>query len=131
MDEDIQAIHKLRDEWKAASDARDVNKILSLITDDAVILAPNSPPIVGKQAVENMYKMALNQYKIEQNFIYEEVHVQGDWAYAWGRDESTMTPLAGGKPIRAKGYGMMIMRREADGWKYARGINNMTRLEEK
>ena len=86
MDEDLQAIHKLRDEWKAASDARDVNKILSLITDDAVILAPNSPPIVGKKAVESMYKMALNMYKIEQNVIYEEIHVQGDWAYAWGQD---------------------------------------------
>ena len=122
MDEDLQAIHKLRDEWKAASDARDVNKILSLITDDAVILAPNSPPIVGKKAVESMYKMALNMYKIEQNFIYEEIHVQGDWAYAWGQDEAIMTPLAGGETVRAKGYGMMIMRREADGWKYARGI---------
>jgi len=127
MDKDIESIHKLRDEWKAASDARDVNKIISLITDDAVILAPNSPPLVGKQAVETMYRTILNLYKIEQNFIYEEVMVQGDWAYAWGHDEVTMTPLAGGQTLRAKGYGMMIMRREADGWKYARGINNMTR----
>jgi uncharacterized protein (TIGR02246 family) len=127
MDKDIESIHKLRDEWKAASDARDINKIISLITDDAVILAPNSPPLVGKQAVETMYRTMLNLYKIEQNFIYEEVMVQGDWAYAWGHDEVTMTPLAGGQTLRAKGYGMMIMRREADGWKYARGINNMTR----
>jgi uncharacterized protein (TIGR02246 family) len=128
MDKDIESIHKLRDEWKTASDARDVNKIISLITDDAVILAPNSPPLVGKKAIETLYRTMLNQYKIQQNFIYEEVVVQGDWAYAWGHDEVTMTPLAGGETMRAKGYGMMIMRREADGWKYARGINNMTRL---
>lgn len=127
MDKDVESIHKLRDEWKTASDARDVNKIISLITDDAVILAPNSPPLVGKQAVETMYRTMLNLYKIEQNFIYEEVVVQGDWAYAWGHDEVTMTSLAGGETMRATGYGMMIMRREADGWKYARGINNMTR----
>ena len=130
MNADIEAINKLRDEWKAASDARDVDKILSLITDDAVILAPNSPPLVGKRAVETMYRTMLNLYKIEQNFIYEEVVLQGDWAYAWGHDEVKMTPLAGGQTLRAKGYGMMIMRREADGWKYARGINNMTRQQE-
>src|SRR5262249_25035863 len=98
MNEDVQAIHRLRDEWKAAVDAKDVNKILSLITDDAVFLAPNSPAIVGKQAVEYLYKTVLGLYEFKQNFIYEEITVLGDWAYAWGHDEVTMIPLAGGTP---------------------------------
>jgi uncharacterized protein (TIGR02246 family) len=127
MDKEEQAIHQLRDAWKAAVDAKDLGKILSLITDDVVFLTPGSSPIVGKQAVEDLFKVAFSKYRVKQNFVYDEIKVLGDWAYAWGHDESALIPLAGGPTIRTKGFGMMILRREAEGWKYARSINNMSR----
>ena len=52
----------------------------------------------------------------------------GEWAFAWGTDDITMTPIAGGESVHFVGHGMSILRRELNGdWRFARGINNATR----
>jgi len=126
---DEQAIRDLFAAWKDASAAKDVDRLLSLITDDAVFLAPGQQPIRGKPAFEALYRQVLGLYKFEQNWVFEEIQVLGDWAYCWGRDSVTMTPLAGDAPAaRASGNGLSILRKGPDGaWRVARGINNMTR----
>jgi ketosteroid isomerase-like protein len=44
----VQAINRLVEEWLTTVSRKDIEKILILITDDAVFLAPNAPPINGK-----------------------------------------------------------------------------------
>jgi uncharacterized protein (TIGR02246 family) len=126
--DDLRAIMALRDEWAAAVNARDVARILTLVIDDCVFLAPGAPPIRGKASVEALYKQVFSLYRIEQSFSFEEVQAHENWAYALGRDEITMTPVDGGEPVRAEGMGVTIMLKQADGsWRFARGLNNMTR----
>jgi hypothetical protein len=45
----------------------------------------------------------LGLYRWEQNWVFEEIQVFGEWGFCWGRDSATLT------------------------WAVARGINNMTR----
>jgi uncharacterized protein (TIGR02246 family) len=124
---DQQAIAQLRDDWKAAIDMKDIRRILSLVTENCVFLAAYQPPIKGKPALEALYKLVFEKYEIKQNFIYEEIKILYDWAYAWGYGEMTMTPLVEGEPIHSKGYGLMVLHREEEGeWKFARGISNLT-----
>jgi uncharacterized protein (TIGR02246 family) len=128
MKDDEEAIRSLFAAWKRASQARDVDGLLRLITDDAVFLAPGQPPIRGKAAVEALYRQVLGAFTFEQEWVFEEIEVLGDWGYCWGRDSVTMTPLAEGPAVRASGAGLSILRRLADGsWVVARGINNMVR----
>jgi ketosteroid isomerase-like protein len=57
----------------------------------------------------------------------EEVRVTGDWAFGWGTDVLTLTPLAGGHAFQVRGRVMSIMRRHANGgWKFARAISNFS-----
>jgi uncharacterized protein (TIGR02246 family) len=129
VDEDERAIRKLFAEWGDAVAARDVEQLLTLITEDAVFLAPGQEPIRGKVAVEALYRQVLSLYRFEQNWVFEEIQVLGDWAYCWGRDSVTMTPLGSAEAaVRASGMGLSILRRQPNGsWAVARGINNMTR----
>jgi ketosteroid isomerase-like protein len=56
-DIDAEKAHLLRcdAEWAlAASEGRDVERILSFWTDDAVVLPPDLPSIIGKAACVNM-----------------------------------------------------------------------------
>ncbi len=124
---DEQAIRKLVADWKVAIKNKDVPGLLTFITDDAVFLTSNTPPLKGKKALESLYRDIFARFNVEQETTTEEIEVDGDRAFTWGTDALTLIPLAGGNLIKLKGYGMTILQRRPDGsWRIMRGINNMT-----
>lgn len=127
MNDDERAIRDLFASWAEASAAKSVERLLTFITDDAVFLAPGQEPIRGKAAFEHLYRRVLSLYEFEQNWVFEEIQIHGDWAYCWGRDSVVMTPVNGGTPVRARGMGLSVLRKGKAGWLVACGINNMTR----
>jgi uncharacterized protein (TIGR02246 family) len=121
----IEAIKQLTQEWIEAVKARDVDRLLSLVTEDVVFLPPNGSPIKGKQAVGHLYRSLFTQFEVDQTANNEEIEVSGEWAFSWGAEILMLAPHSGGQPVRLHGKGMAILRRQHDGsWKFARGINN-------
>jgi uncharacterized protein (TIGR02246 family) len=126
-DGETASIRELTARWIAAVQARDIDRLLGLVTDDVVFLPSIGPPIRGKDAVGDLYRSLFSQYDVEQSANTEEIEVGGDWAFSWGAETLTLSPRGGGPPVRMRGKGMAILRRQPDGsWKYARGINNPT-----
>jgi uncharacterized protein (TIGR02246 family) len=124
-DDEAESIRELTARWTAAVQARDIDRLLGLVTDDVVFLPSSGPPIRGKEAVGDLYRSLFSQFDVEQSASIEEVEVGGDWAFSWGAETLTLSPRGGGRPIRLRGKGLAILRRQPDGsWKYARGINN-------
>jgi uncharacterized protein (TIGR02246 family) len=119
-------IERFTAEWNAAMKAKDVERLVSMVTEDVVFLPPGFPPIRGRQAVEAMYRSFFPQFsRVEQEAVSEEVEVMGDWAFAWGLESIVLVPQSDGTPIRMHGKGLSILKRQADGsWKCARAINN-------
>jgi uncharacterized protein (TIGR02246 family) len=118
----------LVDEWTAAVRAKDSAVLASLVTEDCIFLAPNAPPMRGRHTVQQLYRNLFARYDLLQTFRFEETQLMGEWAFAWGTDDITMTPIAGGEAVHFAGHGMSILRHEPDGaWRFARGINNATR----
>lgn len=127
--DDVGAIRELTEAWIAAAQAKDVERLLSMITDDAVFLSASLGPIRGKEMVAALYRDSFAKYDIQQTSVFEEIEVMGDWAYAWGTDALTLTPRDGAALVLRRGYGLSILRREPDGsWRYRRGINNMVQV---
>lgn len=46
-----QAVHQAHKNFVNAINSNDLDQFLSMITDDVVFMAPNSPRLVGKEAV--------------------------------------------------------------------------------
>jgi uncharacterized protein (TIGR02246 family) len=121
----IETIHELTKGWIEAVKAKDVDRLLSLVTDDVVFLPPGGSPLKGKGAVGDLYRSLFTQFDVDQAATNEEIEVTGDWAFAWGAEILTLSPSGGGPPVRLRGKGLVILRRQHDGsWKFARGINN-------
>jgi ketosteroid isomerase-like protein len=78
-------------------------------------LAPNAPPIKGKQGAEAMYRNIFAHCDLYQTISYEEIQVVGDWAIAWGVDSVTLNSKSGGEAVKYKGHGMTILQRQRDG----------------
>ena len=125
-DADTAAIRLLSEEWGRALSARDVPRLLSMMTDDAVLLAPGMPPIEGRAAARALYESVFQRFdRIDQTVSTQEIIVSGDWACSWGTEATRLTVAGTGAMVELKGSGMAVMRRERDGtWKFARAINN-------
>ena len=106
---------------------KDAARLASMVTEDCVFLAPNAPPLRGRETVRHLYTNLFGRFEVAQRFHFEEIQSMGDWAFGWGTDDITMTPAGGGETAHYAGHGVSILRRDADNiWRFARGINNAT-----
>lgn len=125
MSPDERAIRDVIATWLSASAAGDSETVLSLMSDDVVFLVAGREPF-GKQQFAAS-QGALTGQRIEARSDVREVVVSGDLAYARAQLSVTMTPLAGGAPVRRSGPTLSIFRRLADGrWVLARDANLLT-----
>ena len=135
MEDDKAAIEKLHEEDIQASLAVDVPKLEALWTNDIVTMPPGGPAIVGRDANEK--RLELEAAKLKDTQIlgfdeqWQEVRIQGDWAYEWGTMSGRLQPFTGGKETDFKYNVIRILNRQADGtWRIARSIYNIAVPEE-
>ena len=104
-------------QWSTvASEGRDVERIVSFWTDDAMVIPPGFPPIVGKEALREYVRTSLQipGFRISWASTNAQVSPDGRLAYLLGRNSVTMNG-PDGQPITMKGRAVTIWRREEDG----------------
>ena len=116
---DIQAIKDLEAKWAAAANTGDIESIMSLLTDDVIMLSANEPIKEGKEAVRAAILADLEESALENTKVMVvEVRLAGDWAYARGTWGGTNIPKAGGESSQFVGKWIDIFERQPDGsWK--------------
>ena len=95
-------------------------------TDDAIIMPPNEPATVGKQAIEKSLAEIGSQLQAS-NFQLSilEVDVQGDTTIVRGTYSSSFTVPGTNAPMEDRGKTLNVWKRQADGsWKLHRDIWN-------
>ena len=122
MHNDEQQIHQLINDWMAATKARDSEKVLSLVADDAVFLTAGQSPMYK----EDFAKISKQQAKpdapgIDGKSEIQEIKISGDWAFAWTKLSITITS---GSTVNARaGYTLTIFKKENGKWLLARDAN--------
>jgi uncharacterized protein (TIGR02246 family) len=115
---DIEAIKKINDEFDAAFNAGDVERIIAIFADDAVRIPPNAPPLIGKEAIRAYFQQHFDQFASEQESILVDYKVSGDLAFTRGTWKNIVTPKAGGESRTVNGSWVSIYRKQSDGtWK--------------
>ena len=135
MEDDKAAIEKLHEEDIQASLALDIPKLEALWTNDIVTMAPGAPAVVGRDANEKKLEADAAKMKSMQILAFDEqwqeVRIQGDWAYEWGSMSGRLQPFSGGDETNYKYNVVRILNRQADGtWKIARSIFNDAKAPE-
>jgi ketosteroid isomerase-like protein len=106
------------DLWETAFNARDMDAVLDLYTEDARLLPPNAPMGMGKDAVEGVFEeMAAAGLMVETHVI--ETLAAGDLAYNIG----TYALTADGAEVDRGKY-MEIWRRTDGEWKMSADMFN-------
>jgi ketosteroid isomerase-like protein len=103
-------------EWAvAASEGRDVERILSFWTEDAVVLPPGLPAITGKTALRQYVEGSLQIPGFRITWTSTDVTFSPDrkLAYMFSQNAVTMNSPEG-VPVTTKGRAVTIWRLEPD-----------------
>jgi uncharacterized protein (TIGR02246 family) len=126
--EDVAAIKSLGQEFGAAYKSGDASSAAALYTDDAILMPPNGPEVVSKEAIQSWYQTVFDQFTTEMALSVHEVKVAGDWAFDRGSYTFTRTPKAGGEPMQDNGKYVVIDKKQPDrSWKIYLDIWNSDR----
>ncbi len=128
MDAEKARLLKRDAEWaKLASEGRDVERILSYWTDDAIVLPPGLPAVVGRDSIRRYVQSSLEipGFRIAWTSTEVSLSPDGNLAYLVGRNTVTME-APDGRTRTTEGRAVTIWRRESDGeWRCAIDIWNV------
>ena len=83
VEADTAGIRGMLDDWYAAYNTGDIDKIVSLYTEGAMIMGQDEPAKVGKEAILASFKQEMEQYDMQvDEGIVEDVRVSGDLGMA-------------------------------------------------
>ncbi len=123
-EDDVTDITRTTHEWLAAFKAGDAARAATFVTDDAVVVPPNEPILIGAEAIEAWSQRMFEGMTVEEaTTTLGAVQVAGDWAVSHG--EWRMTMSVGGATVGDTTRYVLIWERQADGsWKIAYDIWN-------
>ena len=124
MHSDEQEIRQLVSTWMTASKAGDVDKVLSLMTEDVVFLVTGQPPMRKAEfAAAAQAQSGKDGPQFDGSSEIQEIKILGDWAFMWQELTVVVTPLGGAPPITRAGHTLTIFKQENGKWLLARDAN--------
>lgn len=121
---DRARIRELEQKDVGASKKNDVETLVSLWTDDGVLLQPGLAPVVGKEAIRNLLLQQQPQAARVETTSYEEkwneIRFAGAYAFEWGKIAATLK-LPDGHDVQHEVNAIRILAKQPDGsWRVAR-----------
>jgi uncharacterized protein (TIGR02246 family) len=114
----IEAVFK---SYEQALNASDVEGVVKLYTDDAVLLPPNAPTAVGIDAVRAAYTAIFQAIDIDLTFTVAEVKVVSPkWAFLRSTSNGSIAVLANGGQVPSSNQELFVLQKVHGRWKLAR-----------
>lgn len=110
-------------DWRSATSNGDVEAVLALMTEDAIFLTPNNPPMTKTQFAAGFRGFA-GKTRVDAKQDIHEIHAAGDLAYVWSSIEVTMTSIDTGTSSKRSGEILTVFRKSTGGaWLLSRDAN--------
>jgi uncharacterized protein (TIGR02246 family) len=124
---DEQEIRELVSAWMDATKAGEIEKVLSLMSDDVVFLMPGQPPM-GKAgfAAAALAQAGKDAPNVNGTSEIQEITVLGEWAFMWTKLTVVVTPTGGGPSMTRSGHTLSVLKKHQGKWVLARDANMLT-----
>ena len=114
--EDSQAINAISKQWVDAFNRGDAAAVVALYTEEAKLLPPNSPMIVGRESIQASFQADFDAGEYDLQLTVIDLHVNGDMAHEVGKYTLTIQPEEG-EAISDSGKYVWIWKRVNGSWK--------------
>jgi len=120
-DSDLAAIRTADSTFMATVNAGDVDAVVAVFANDAVLLPPNAPAQRGRTAIRTFWGGLLKTHTLKLEVGSDTLEGRGDLAYNVGHYRFTAVPKDKAHPGMAdEGKFVGILKKQPDGsWKHA------------
>ena len=112
---DATAIRQRTQEFKAAFNAKDPDKLTAFYPAEAVLMPPNAPTVRGKDGIRDFFKELYAQGGTDLELETRDVRGQGTMAYEAGSYSINRRPRSG-SATRDRGKYLLIWRHQNSTW---------------
>lgn len=122
----VKSIRDLEDKAREAAMAKDLDRYVSFYADDAVLLWPGTPMVIGRPAIRKFMQVFFSMPDFSLSFKTTRVEVSpaGDFAYTYGTNKVTLLD-SNGKRIKDSGKYLTVYRKQYDcTWKVVADTGN-------
>ena len=124
---DIAAIEQVAQRWIDLYTAGDLDRLMTLYTDDAIVALHGRPAMRGVEQIRNFFAPGMGKSRVTFEIDIEEIQVHGDMAHLLSKYYLTAEPKSGGDVYRDAGRSLIIYKRNADNeWKLYLDIDQAT-----
>lgn len=126
IDREREALLRTDREWVSTIATRDVDRIVSYWTDDAIVMPPDMPPLRGKPTIREYVAagLAIPGFDITWEAQQAVVSASGDMGYTVASNRVTV-PGPDGALATVTGKAVTVWRKEPDGaWRCVLDIWN-------
>jgi ketosteroid isomerase-like protein len=118
-DGEREALMRVSREWAAAAAARDLERIVSYWADEATVLPPGQPAVVGKAAIRDFVAASLKIPGFSVTWEPEQASLSADGTLGYLVERNQFTiPDVNGVPQVNRGKAVTIWRKDPTGtWK--------------
>jgi uncharacterized protein (TIGR02246 family) len=121
IDPEVSRIAAVREAWNAAVKACDLDRLMSLVTDDVGVVNVDGRSARGKEEFRAEVLKGWALFDRELRFSSSDTIVRGKWAIDTMELERTLTAVRGGGEVRASVRSVAVLARQThDLWKIAR-----------
>ena len=120
-------IREVIDRAVTAFGTGDAEMLAALQTEDAVVLKPESKPLIGRQARRDDLASVFAKLDVDETRTIDEIDIADDRAIVWGTYTVTLAPKDGSQAINEAGNYIDVLHKQPDeSWLFARTIWNAT-----
>jgi uncharacterized protein (TIGR02246 family) len=125
---DVAQIYELLLDYATAINDGDIERWISLWTEEGIQMPPVTLRCVGKSEIRREMQHQFELFQTSKMSIQtDEVRILGDWAYSHGIYEFEMTPKSGEESSLVSGKFLDILEKQSDGtWRIAINCYNYT-----
>jgi len=124
MEKDEGEIRDLVSTWVTATQAGDVDRVLSLMAADVVFLVAGQPPMRKADfAAAAQAQAGGGGPRFAGTSEIQEIKILGDWAFLWQKLTVVATPPDGAPPVTRVGHTQSIFTKQNGRWVLARDAN--------
>ena len=111
----IVTLAKIREAWVQDLRTKQLEPILKFYAPDAVFLQPTGERITGSAALRTLFQTIMATFNSDLTLHSQNLETSGDLAYDSGDFQETLTTIATGAKITAKGSYIIIFKRQPNG----------------
>ena len=105
--------------WRKAITANNLDAVMAVYADDAVMWLPDAPEARGREAIRKSYSTLFAANTVT-GATFSNTHYQtsGDLSVGWGDFTLTLSPKGGGESVTLSGRFSVLAKKERGTWVY-------------